>query len=173
MPTGMRDPTCEAEYGGGLVRGHDLAGPGRVGRPPLEDPQPVLVGEQAVRAGNQLDLSLQDGLDPAGLRQCRSGDLLALLGAAHVRQPGELAHQACLRAAGLRQHQQVGRVRAGQELGIGRICAPRSGQRAQGDAADQADEQGQGEVAAPAAAERGAEAVASRPQQRFAHDGRS
>jgi hypothetical protein len=98
---------------GRLVGGHHLVGPRRVGGPALDDLQPVLVGEQSVRAGDELHLGLQDRADPPARRQRHRVELLALLGAAHVRQPGQLVHQAGVGSARLRQHEQVGRVRAG------------------------------------------------------------
>ena len=91
-----RDPDRDAladvqvQDRGRLVGGHHLVRPRRVGGPALGDLQPVLVGEQPVRAGDELHLGLQDRLDPAVRRQRRRVDLLALLGAAHVRQPGQL-----------------------------------------------------------------------------------
>ncbi len=75
----------EAEDCGGLGSGHDFVEPPGIGHSALNDRQPVLAGEQAVRASDQLHLGYEDGTDAPVRPESRGGELVARLHAPDMR----------------------------------------------------------------------------------------
>ena len=99
-------------------------------------------------------LTLPDALDVLDVRQV--GDLLQDHGVVAARRARQAVHRG--------RDDEVGGIRAPQERGIRRLRAPRAGDRAHREPADESDEQHDREVAAPPAAEGRAEAVPGDPQ---------
>ena len=135
--------------------------------------QPILVEELSLDAGHGEDVAGASDLGGSVAGQRHRSEGRGRLG---VSDPGELGHagQCCGRiegsgtaSAGTAAEDgdaQLGRVGAGQIGGEGGLGTAGCGRRAHGQPADQADEQDQGEIAAPPTAEGGPVPVRRHPQ---------
>ena len=168
------DDVADVHLGGGALRvDHDLARPSRVGHPALDDGDAVLAEELAVDAARQR-LRRPEG----GAIRAEDGDVEpgVAFHPPHVRQPDDRTdHRGVVpRVTGGRfvqagEHGEVGRVGAGDIRRERRLGPPGRRDRAQGQAANQPEQQHQREVPAPAVPERGPEPVPRDAERWWAH----
>jgi hypothetical protein len=140
---------------------HHLVGPLGVGHPALGDREPVLVEQRAVDAGPDRDVGRTRGRRAVGIEHARAQHH-ERPDARYVRQVCERVHDGrvvAVSGAGGVLRAQVGRIGALEEGGKGGLGSPAGRDACHRDATDDADQQQKRDVASPAAAERGPEAV--------------
>ena len=167
---GTSSPDAQPQQAGGPRVHHDLVAAGRVGHPPGEDANPVLIEVQAVDAGHGRH---REARGDAGRQRRAAGaehvgdGLHGRFRVPHQRQARDDAgeRRQARGRVGLRVlNGEVGRVRAGEEHRERRLGAPGGRGRPQRDAAGQPDDQDQPQVAGPAAAQRDSQPVPGGPQ---------